>query len=132
MNRGARRRSDRAYTSPQRPLAGAMGSVQILPSGRVFVGWGVASYTSEFTADGTLLFDVSLPDGTYSYRGLWLDWSGTPHQPPAAVAGPERHDRHTVGVRELERCHERRRLASGGRIEAGRSASGRHRQASRV
>jgi hypothetical protein len=77
----------RVYTSPQRPLAGAMGSVQILPSGRVFVGWGVASYTSEFTADGTPLFDVSLPDGTYSYRGLWLDWSGTPHQPPAAVAG---------------------------------------------
>ena len=58
-----------AYTSSQRPLAGAMGSVQILPSGRVFVGWGVESFTSEFTAEGRPLFDVSLPPGLYSYRG---------------------------------------------------------------
>jgi hypothetical protein len=75
-----------AYTSPQHPLAGAMGSVQILPSGRVFVGWGVDSFTSEFTADGRPLFDVSLPPGLYSYRGLWLDWEGTPDERPAAVA----------------------------------------------
>lgn len=80
----------RAYTSPQHPLAGAMGSVQILPSGRVSVGWGVASYTSEFTADGTPLFDVSLPEGMYSYRGLWFDWAGTPSERPAAAAGRNR------------------------------------------
>jgi Arylsulfotransferase (ASST) len=75
-----------AYTSSRRPLAGAMGSVQILPSGRVFVGWGVESFTSEFTAEGRPLFDVSLPPGLYSYRGLWLDWEGTPYERPAAVA----------------------------------------------
>jgi Arylsulfotransferase (ASST) len=79
-----------AYTSPQRPLAGAMGSVQILPSGRVFVGWGVASFTSGFAADGALLFDISLPEGIYSYRGLWLGWGGTPHHPPAIAAARNR------------------------------------------
>jgi len=76
----------REYTSEHHPLAGAMGSVQILPSGRVFVGWGVTSFTSEFTSDGTHLFDLSLPDGMYSYRGLWLDWAGIPDERPAAAA----------------------------------------------
>jgi hypothetical protein len=75
-----------AYTSPERLLAGAMGSVQMLSADRVLVGWGVASYTSEFAADGALLLDYALPHGMYSYRGLWLFWSGTPHHRPAVAA----------------------------------------------
>jgi hypothetical protein len=74
------------YKSPHRLLAGAMGSLQILSSGRVTVGWGVASYTSEFAADGELLFDYALPEGMYSYRGLRLSWSGGPHHRPAVAA----------------------------------------------
>jgi hypothetical protein len=74
------------YTSPHRPLAGAMGSVQILSSGRVTVGWGVAPFTSEFAADGALLIDYALPEGMYSYRALRHPWSGGPHHRPAVAA----------------------------------------------
>jgi hypothetical protein len=75
-----------AYTTPQRFLPGAMGSVQILPSGRVVVGWGVSSHTSEFDEDGELLFDIALPEGMYSYRGLRMKWKGIPHHQPAVAA----------------------------------------------
>jgi hypothetical protein len=71
-----------AYVSTHRLVAGAMGSVQILASGRVMVGWGVASYTSKFTAAGELLSEFALPAGMYSYRGLWLPWEGVPHHRP--------------------------------------------------
>jgi len=75
-----------AYTSPQRLSAGAMGSVEILAADRVLVGWGVASHTIEFAADGTPLLDIALPAGMYSYRGLWLPWQGNPHHRPAVAA----------------------------------------------
>jgi hypothetical protein len=75
-----------AYTSPARLSAGSMGSIQVLPSGRMLVGWGVASHTTEFAADGGPLFDFALPAGIYSYRGDWLDWEGTPHHRPALAA----------------------------------------------
>lgn len=85
-----------AYTSPQRLLAGAMGSVQILASGRVLVGWGVMPHTSEFATDGTLLFDAALPKNTYSYRGLWLPWKGTPYYAPAVAARRDRQSGRTL------------------------------------
>lgn len=75
-----------AYTSPKQ-LATSMGSVQILPSGRVIVGWGTASHTTEFDSDGTALFDVGLPAGLYSYRGVWSPWASSPHHRPAVAAG---------------------------------------------
>ena len=78
-----------AYTTADRLLPGAMGSVQILPSGNVVVGWGVDSLTSEFTADGALLFGASLPEGMYSYRGLRLPWTAAPHHAPADRRGDE-------------------------------------------
>jgi hypothetical protein len=77
---------EQAYVSSHKLVAGAMGSVQILPSGRVMVGWGVASYTSKFAASGELLSEFALPAGMYSYRGLWLSWQGTPHHRPKVTA----------------------------------------------
>jgi hypothetical protein len=79
-----------AYTSPDRLVAGAMGSVQILPGDRVLVGWGVASHATEFAPDGRLLFDVALPAGMYSYRALSLPWRGKPHHRPDVAAGRDR------------------------------------------
>jgi Arylsulfotransferase (ASST) len=76
-----------AYTTADRLLPGAMGSVQILPSGHVVVGWGVDSLTTEFTAAGALLFGASLPEGMYSYRGLRLPWAAAPLHAPAVAAG---------------------------------------------
>jgi hypothetical protein len=75
-----------AYVSSHKLVAGAMGSVQILPSGHVMVGWGVASYTSKFAATGALLSEYALPAGMYSYRGLWLSWEGIPHHRPKVTA----------------------------------------------
>jgi Arylsulfotransferase (ASST) len=76
----------KAYTAPRPTLSSSMGSVQVLPSGRVVVGWGVTAHTSEFAADGSLRFDSALPAGMYSYRSLWLHWQGTPHHRPAIAA----------------------------------------------
>lgn len=79
-----------AYVSSHKLVAGAMGSVQVLQSGRVMVGWGVASYTSKFTADGKLVSEFALPAGMYSYRGLWLPWEGVPHHRPKVTARRDR------------------------------------------
>jgi arylsulfotransferase ASST len=79
-----------AYLSSHKLVAGAMGSVQILPSGRVMVGWGVASYTSMFASTGELLSEFALPAGMYSYRGLWLPWEGAPHHRPKVTAKRDR------------------------------------------
>jgi hypothetical protein len=66
-------------------LAIAMGSVQALPGGGRFVGWGTQPYASEFDADGTLVYDLRMPDGAISYRAFRLPWTGRPAQPPDAV-----------------------------------------------
>jgi hypothetical protein len=79
-----------SYVSSHKLVAGAMGSVQTLPSGRVMVGWGVASYTSKFDVDGALLSEFALPAGMYSYRGLWLPWEGAPHHRPKVIAKRDR------------------------------------------
>jgi hypothetical protein len=50
------------------------------------VGWGVGSYTSKFTAAGTLLSEYALPTGMYSYRGLLFPWSSVPHHRPKVAA----------------------------------------------
>jgi hypothetical protein len=84
------------YTTAQKLLPGAMGSVQILPSGHVVVGWGVESLTSEFTADGSLLYGAALPEGMYSYRGLRLPWTAAPHHAPAVAAGRDKQSGATV------------------------------------
>jgi hypothetical protein len=85
-----------AYTSPQKLVAGAMGSVQALPSGNVLVGWGTTSHTSEFAPDGALLLDYALPAGMYSYRGLWHPWAGVPDQQPALAGARERRTGRTL------------------------------------
>jgi hypothetical protein len=75
----------RAYTGPKE-LATSMGSVQVLPAGRVVVGWGTASQTTAFDPSGEMLFDLALPKGMFSYRGLWLPWKSAPNHPPAITA----------------------------------------------
>ncbi len=78
------------YTSPEHLSAGAMGSVQTLSADRVLVSFGVQSQTIEYTSDGTLVLDIALPAGMYSYRGLWLPWNGIPHHQPALAAARNR------------------------------------------
>jgi hypothetical protein len=74
-------------------LSGSQGSMQLLPNGNVFVGWGEAPHVSEFDYAGRLLFDAVLGEKYQSYRAFRLPWTGSPAEAPAiAVAdrGPHR------------------------------------------
>jgi len=70
---------------PDRFLASAMGSMEVLDDGGAFVGWGSVPRFSEFTADGTLRFDAGYPAGGYTYRALRRLWEGAPVTRPAFV-----------------------------------------------
>jgi hypothetical protein len=77
----------RQYTH-SKVLAGSQGSVQLLPNGNVFVGWGEVPRVSEFNHSGRLLFDAILGDRYESYRAFRLPWTGLPAEAPAiALAG---------------------------------------------
>jgi len=77
-----------AYTHPA-ILAMSQGSMQLLPDGNVVVGWGFQPRFTEFAADGTIILDGRLPDGSFSYRTLHFDWHGIPAQPPAVTSEQE-------------------------------------------
>jgi Arylsulfotransferase (ASST) len=77
-----------AYTHPAGLLVDNQGSVQLLPDGRVFVGWGAQPYFSEFAGDGELLLDGELPVNDQSYRAFTFGWSGHPPGNPAVVVRP--------------------------------------------
>ncbi len=83
----------RAYTHPQQLFASSQGNVQLLSNGNVFVGWGAQPYVSEFTPDGTLIFDAKLGPGYVSYRAYRAQWSGLGAGLPAVVL--ERAPRYT-------------------------------------
>ena len=78
----------RQYTHPAQLLAANQGSMQILPNGRVFVGWGAQPYFSEFTQDGRLLLDGRFPADDQSYRAYSFPWAGQPADVPAIAIGP--------------------------------------------
>ena len=81
----------RAYAHDPALLSTSEGSVQILPNGNVFVGWGSVPEFSEFSSDGRLLFDATFPASGTSYRDQRFPWIGRPAEPPAVavtVEGP--------------------------------------------
>jgi hypothetical protein len=75
-----------SYTHPAGLLAANQGSVQVLPDGRIFVGWGDQPYFSEFLPDGTLDLDGQLPAPDQSYRAFTADWTGQPATKPTLAA----------------------------------------------
>jgi hypothetical protein len=62
------------------------GSLQRIPGGNVFVGFGSTQFFSEFSPRGHLLFDASLPVDDGSYRIYRFPWTATPSAPPAVAA----------------------------------------------
>jgi hypothetical protein len=85
----ARRRARvvKVFVHPQKLLSPFEGSLQLLPGGHVFVGWGGIRRVSEFGPDGRLRFELKLPYGD-TYRGYRLPWSGHPKNVPVvAVSG---------------------------------------------
>src|SRR5262249_50701752 len=74
------------YTHGDNFDAAYMGSVQSLPNGNVFVGWGEEPYFSEYSRSGRLLLDATFPSPDLTYRARLQQWSGVPAHPPAAAA----------------------------------------------
>jgi EmrB/QacA subfamily drug resistance transporter len=76
------------YYRPQAVDPDYMGSIQPLPGGNEFVGWGSKPYFSEFTAAGKTILDGLLPGSDLSYRATVEQWQGLPLYPPSgAVKG---------------------------------------------
>jgi hypothetical protein len=74
----------------KRLLTDAMGSAQLLPDGRMFVGWGALPYFSEFDAQGKLILDGAVTKLDPSYRAFTADWTGHPDEAPAIAVRPRR------------------------------------------
>ncbi len=81
----------REYTHPDEVLSETQGSVQILPNGNVFVGWGSEPVLSEFGPEGDLRFSANYPTEGESYRAFRFPWRGRPHDDPA-IAAESRED----------------------------------------
>lgn len=88
----------RQYTHPARLLAANQGNMQILPNGRVFIGWGAEPYFTEFNQDGQVLLDGRFPTDDQSYRAYSFNWTGQPADLPALVVGPNTAGRWTAYV----------------------------------
>jgi hypothetical protein len=77
----------KAFTHPDSPvLSSSQGNMQTLTGGNVVVEFGGVPEMSEFSEDGSLLFDAHLPYDMASYRGYRYPWSGRPLSPPAVLA----------------------------------------------
>jgi hypothetical protein len=71
---------------PDDPRAGwAMGNVQQLSDGGVFIGWGTDGSFSEFGPDGRLRFDGRFVDRSVDYRAFRFPWIGRPTGEPAVA-----------------------------------------------
>ncbi|GAA4805409.1 arylsulfotransferase family protein [Tomitella cavernea] len=66
--------------------ADTQGSMQTLPDGSAFVGWGAAPYASLFDASGNMVWDAHIAEPWHSYRAHVDDWAGTPDDAPAVAA----------------------------------------------
>jgi hypothetical protein len=71
-----------ARTHPRGLLAATQGSVQELPGGDAFVGWGSQRYFTEFSPAGGVLWDARLSIGYESYRAYRMPWVGRPFTTP--------------------------------------------------
>ena len=67
-------------------LAQYAGSVQELPNGDSFIGWGEQNYISEYNSRSQLVFDARFVDVNASYRAYRFSWTGTPQTLPAVAA----------------------------------------------
>jgi Arylsulfotransferase (ASST) len=76
-----------AYTHANPPLlAASQGDMQTLSDGNTVVGYGGVPAISEYSNNGTLLFDANLPFDMSFYRAFRFPWSARPRTPPTVVA----------------------------------------------
>lgn len=75
----------RRYAHPDKIFSDTQGSVQLLPNGNAFVGWGSEPNFSEFSHDGDLLFSATFSNTYQSYRAFRFPWTGRPDEKPAVT-----------------------------------------------
>lgn len=75
----------------------AMGSMQPLEGGNVMVGWGTQPYATEFTSDGTAIWEAS-GLGDTCYRVAKSTWVGSPKADPDVAARADSSGRLTVSA----------------------------------
>jgi hypothetical protein len=71
-------------------LTPEMGSMQTLPNGNVFVGWGKEPQFSEYTPSGRQILNGTFPLGCVFYRIFRFPWTGHPHTRPAVAVSRSR------------------------------------------
>jgi hypothetical protein len=76
----------RQFARSSTTSAQSEGSLQRLPDGNVFVGFGSEPFFSEFSSRGKLLLDASLPVDDGTYRTYRFPWTATPKTRPAVAA----------------------------------------------
>jgi Arylsulfotransferase (ASST) len=86
----------REYTHPGKPLATSQGNMQVLSNGNAFVGWGTEPFTSEYSKEGKLIFDLEFAGETQSYRAFRQAWSGRPAEDPSIAAEKGKGDQVNV------------------------------------
>jgi len=77
-----------AYDHDPPLLAAALGNVQTLPGGDLFVSWGTTPQLSEYSPGGAVVFAASLPSGDDSYRAFRYPWNGEPLTHPSLKVLP--------------------------------------------
>jgi hypothetical protein len=75
----------RQIIQPQHRSVKIQGGAQGLPNGDTAVGWGATGRISEYSPNGSPLFDASLPRGRISYRMYRAPWHGRPCTSPTVV-----------------------------------------------
>ena len=84
------------YRAPSNITAIREGSMQLIPesNGNVLLGWGNEPAFTEYTANGTIVWDVRFGplgldrDTADNYRALKVNWTGVPTWKPKIAAGP--------------------------------------------
>jgi hypothetical protein len=85
--RHRRVRLERAMHHRPGVYSSALGSVQKLEHGGYFMGWGIATWFTEYDSHGRVLLDARLePAGVNSYRAFQNSWNGRPYWPPLVAA----------------------------------------------
>ena len=76
---------ERSLRRAQDTSAQSEGSVQAMPGGGFFAGFGAQPWFSQWDARGRLVFDAKLPDDDGSYRVYRFPWRASPRTRPTAA-----------------------------------------------
>jgi hypothetical protein len=76
------------YLAPTARTTWAMGNVQQLDDGGVFIGWGTDGSFTELGPDGSVRLDARFADGSVSYRAFRFELEAQPKGRPATEIAP--------------------------------------------